>query len=144
MIYLRPFNATHLYPPKETASALLQFLGLVIPVVAIYLQIVYSDEKEYLNHASKAATFQGVRLTLTFLLLATIPFLVEIFLTPDGLEKFLIGIGLVFVFIAVVTFLLAVLFSQEGLDNPFSIFWVYRNAGHRIEDFLYNLFSRKK
>lgn len=131
-------------PQKETAIALLQFVGLVIPAVAIYLQIVYSEDKEYLNQASKAANFQGVRLTFSLLILASVPFLVEILLTPKGLERFLIGSGIVIVLVAVVTFLLAVLFSQEGLENPFSIFWVYRNAGHRIENFFHNLFKREK
>lgn len=131
-------------PPKETAIALLQFVGLVIPAVAIYLQIIYSEDEEYLNQAAKAANFQGVRLTFSLLILASIPFLIEILLTPEGLERYLIGSGLVIVLIAVVTFLLAVLFSQEGIENPFSIFWVYRNAGHRIEGFFYNLLRWKE
>lgn len=120
--------------PRETAIQMLQFVGLVIPAVAIYLQIVYSNQDTWVMDDMEAANFHGVRLTFLLLLATSLTLLVEILLTPAGVERWLVGAATVLLGLALTTFTLPVLFNREGLEDSRGIMWVYRNAWHRLRD----------
>lgn len=125
-------------PPKETAIALLQFVGLVIPAVAIYVQTVYSGEPIELKMSSTAANYHGIRLTFLYLILAAL-LLVQILFSPLWLGEYLVGGGVLLIAAGLFTFSLAVVFSQQAPESPFQIFWVYRNAWHRSFDYIHSI-----
>lgn len=123
---------------KQTAITLLQVVALLLPAVAIYLQIVTTENDLSNMDHGEAANYHAIRLTFVYLLGSGIVLIGAFLIFPTwatGGER-LIDIALVLLLLSLVTFALPIVFSKVGLSDSRSILWPYWNTYHRLETFI--------
>lgn len=129
---------------EETTFALLQVVALVLPAVAIYLEIISSRHDLSDMNDGLAANYHAVRLTFIYLLFAGVALILSL---ASPIMRFLIGplghlvwelslitIAITTLCLALLTFALPVMFSEVGLSDSRSILWPYKNTIHRLRD----------
>lgn len=125
-------------PPRQTALQLLQLIALMLPAVAIYLDIIYPDFPSNVSPSNmsdgEAANFHATRLTFLLLLISGVLLLIEVLWTPQGLEQIIVKLAILVLAGALITFTLPVLFNIDGLKDKRGILWPYKNLWHRIQD----------
>lgn len=123
---------------NETAIALLQVVALVLPAVAIYLQILSSRSELSDMDDGEAANYHSIRLSFVYLLGSGVILIGAILVFPAWITvgDVFTGIALVLLALALVTFALPVVFSRVGLSDSRSILWPYQNMLHRLYDFV--------
>ncbi|WP_336359367.1 hypothetical protein [Haladaptatus sp. ZSTT2] len=117
---------------EQTTFALLELVALVLPAVAIYLEIPSSRHDLSQMDDGIAANYHAIRLTFGYLLFAGFTLIIAL-LIPD-IGQILNQIALCVLAISLLTFGLPVVFSRVGLSNPHSILYPYMNTYHRISD----------
>ncbi|MHB9285961.1 hypothetical protein ACKVMT_02850 [Halobacteriales archaeon Cl-PHB] len=118
---------------RDTAIVLLQVVALVLPAVAIYLQILSSRHDLEDMDDGLAANYHAVRLTFVSLLFSGLVLLGLILVAPAWGEA-LLWTAIIALGFGLSTFGLPIVFSQVGLSDSRTILWPYRNLWHRLRD----------
>lgn len=130
---------------NETIFALLQVVALLLPAVAIYLEILSSRHNLSNMDDGIAANYHATRLTFVYILFAGGALILslaspvfEFLIGPPAhtvWEFLLTGIAIVTLVLALLTFALPIVFSKVGLSDSRSILWPYKNTIHRLQDY---------